>query len=37
MKKRLQLTPQKYKVSGEITMNNYTPIKWTTQEKWIDC
>ena len=31
MKKKLQLTPQKYK---ETATNNYMPIKWTTQMKW---
>ena len=29
-KEKLQPTPQKYQESEEITMNNYTPIKWTT-------
>ena len=33
MQKKLQLTLQKYKGSQEITMNNHTPIKWTTQKK----
>ena len=31
MKKKLQLTPQKYRVSQEITML----IKWTNYKKWI--
>ena len=30
MKKKLQLTPQKYKRSWEITMNKYMPIKRIT-------
>ena len=34
MKKKLQLTPQKYKVSQETTASNYMPIKWTTWKKW---
>ena len=29
-KQKLQLTPQKYKESQEITMNNYAPIKQTS-------
>ena len=32
-KEKLQLTGHKFKVS-ETTMNNYTPMKWTTQKKW---
>ena len=32
MKKKLQLTVQKYKGSQEITMNNYRPIKWTKKK-----
>ena len=34
MKKKLQLTPQKYKDSQKNTIGNYTPIKYTTQKKW---
>ena len=30
MKEKLQSMPQKYKVSQEITINNYTPTNWTT-------
>ena len=32
MKKKLQLTPQKYKA----TTSNYMPIKWTTQKNWTE-
>ena len=32
---RLQWTPQKYKESKQTTPRNYTPIKWTTQKKWV--
>ena len=34
MKKKLQLTPQKYQGSKETTMRNCMPIKWTTWKKW---
>ena len=34
MKEKLQLVPQKYKGSQEITINKDTPIKLTTQKKW---
>ena len=36
MKKTLQPAPQKYKGSKQTTMNNDTPIKWTTCKKWMN-
>ena len=29
-KEKIQIPPQKYETSEEITMENYMPIKWTT-------
>ena len=34
MKKKLQLTPQKYTASQETTTSNCMPIKWTTWKQW---
>ena len=32
-KEKLQLTPQKYKLSFKTTTSNYMPIRWITQKK----